>query len=69
MGDLINKSLVSDRLKELRQGKNYTQQDVADIIGVGYESAKSWENSRALPRHEPLAKLAKLYGVSIDYIL
>ena len=66
---MINKSVVSDRLRELRKSKGYTQNELANLLSVSYEGVNNWEREKTLPKHEILARLASLYQVSIDYIL
>ena len=57
------------RLKDLREDKDLTQSQIAQLIGTSQSYYAQYENGhRELPiRH--LVKLAKFYGVSTDYIL
>ncbi len=57
------------RLRDLREDRDMTQKQVANIIGMsqtGYSKYETGEND--LPT-AVLIKLAAYYGVSIDYIL
>lgn len=61
----------SQRFKHLREKKGWTQDEVAEKLGVsrptiaGYES----EEKGRIPREETLHKIADLFGVSLDYLL
>lgn len=56
------------RIKELRKSKRYTQEEVAFFCGCHPKSYTRIENGGSLT-HAMAYKLAKLYDVSIDYIL
>ena len=56
-------------LKELREDKDLTQQDVAKIINTSQQYYGHYENGhRPLPI-EHLKALCLFYGVSADYVL
>ncbi len=57
------------RLKELREEKGLTQQEIADELNVKQNSYSQYENGiRELPINS-LIRLAKFYSVPVDYIL
>lgn len=57
-----------NRLKELRAGR-YTQAEMAKLLGVGRTTYTKYENGDIRLSAEMLGKLAKLFDVSIDYIV
>ena len=57
------------RLKELREGKNLSQTDVARIIEISRTTISGYEQNIKTPKIETLKKLALLYNSSVDYIL
>ena len=57
------------RLKELREGKNLSQADVARIIEISRTTISGYEQNIKTPKIETLKKLALLYNSSVDYIL
>lgn len=60
---------ISNKLKNLRESKNYKQNYVASHLGISQQNYSRYENGqREIPVHF-LPLLAKLYGVSVDYIL
>lgn len=58
-----------NRLAELRKAAGYTQKYVALELGVKAPSVCAWEKGDGNPKQENLMALAKLYGVSVDYLL
>ena len=57
------------RLKELREKHEYTQQEVADMLGVKRGTYASWECGNDIISTKQIYNLANIYNVSIDYIV
>lgn len=57
------------RLKELRKGKNLTQQQLADRMSLVKSSISAYEKSAKYPSIEVLVKLCHYFNVSADYLL
>lgn len=53
------------KLARLRNGKNWTQADLAERIGVQQPTIQRWEAEGRQPRRASLAKLAKVLGVEV----
>lgn len=60
---------TANRLYELRKAKGYSQDELADLIGVSRQAVSKWERGESSPDTDNLIALAKLYGVSIDELL
>lgn len=56
------------RLKLARQHKNMTQMEVAEKLGISNGTLSGYERNYRDPDTETLAKLAELYGVSVDWL-
>lgn len=77
MEDKINKQLkiLSNELQELRKslplknGKQWTQQDVADALGIKYQSYQAYELGKTYPSLKNFLKLAELFDVSLDSLV
>lgn len=52
-----------DKIKELREEKNVSQQTVADSIYVSRSAVAKWENGLGLPSKESLKLLSEFYNV------
>lgn len=57
------------KIKELRKEKKYTQQEVADKIGVTRPAYTAYESGKRQPDFNILQSLASLFDVSVDYLL
>lgn len=57
------------RLKELREENKYTQQYVAEVLNIRQNTYSQYENEKREIPIRALILLAKLYDVSVDYIL
>lgn len=59
--------MLHEKLKLLRQRHNYTQQDIADRLGVTRSTVSNFEIGRRKPEIDLLEKLAAIYGVDLNY--
>lgn len=57
------------RLKEVRKAAGLTQKEVAAYVGVNQNTYSYWENGKTRIDSDSIAKLSKLFNVSVDYIL
>ena len=60
---------MDNRIKDLREDHDMTQQQVADKIGITQRKYSYIETGTQPLTDEILVALSKLYNVSIDYIL
>ena len=60
---------LGDRLKNLRTSKGLTQKQVAERIGIAMSTLSGYELEDKHPSYFTLMKLARLYGVTTDYLL
>ncbi len=60
---------IANRLKQMRNKNNLSQEELAAQIGVSRQAVSKWERAEASPDTENLILLARLYGVSIDELL
>lgn len=58
-----------DRLAKLRRDSNYTQEQLADVLGVSRQSVSKWESDLAYPETDKLVKLCEMFNCSSDYLL
>ena len=58
-----------ERLKELRQNKQLTGQEVAKVLGVALSTYTNYENRNSQPAFDVLEKIAILFDVSLDYLI
>lgn len=61
---------IADKIRELRERKNLTQKQLAELCGVRYQSVQYWERGHGgAPRHKRLEKLASVLGVSVSELV
>lgn len=60
---------TANRLAELRKKNGYSQEGLAEKLGVSRQAISNWERAEALPDTENLISLATLYGISIDEVV
>lgn len=58
-----------ERIRNLREDKDLTQQQVADMLFVNRRTYAAYENGVNSMTPETLVKIAKLHNVSVDYLL
>ena len=61
--------MLARRLKELREENNYTQQDMAEKIGLKRAAYGAYERGINTPDAQTLLKLAEIFDVTTDYLL
>ena len=62
------KNLFSVRLKELRLQHGFSQEELAEKIGIKQNSYSDWEHGKCKPNYEKLEKIADFFGVSLDWL-
>jgi len=60
---------IASRLQKLRKEKGYSQEELADKLGISRQAISKWERAEASPDTDNLIMLAKLYNVSLDDLL
>ena len=60
---------IANRLQKLRKEKGYSQEQLADELGISRQAVSKWERAEASPDTDNLICLAKLYGISLDELL
>ncbi len=60
---------TADRLVELRKNAGYSQEELADTIGVSRQAVSKWERCESSPDTDNLIELARLYKVSLDELI
>jgi transcriptional regulator with XRE-family HTH domain len=55
-------------LKEIREGKNITQREAAEKLGISKQYYSEMEQGKRTPGTELLHKMAGFYGTSMDFL-
>ena len=57
---------IGKKLHELRKQSGFTQDYVAEKLGVSAQAVSKWENDIACPDIMTLPNIAELYGITVD---
>ena len=57
------------RLKDLREDRELSQQDIATLLMTTRQQVSKWETGVQMMGVDKYIKLAKYYNVSVDYLL
>ena len=63
------KIMISSNLRTLRNAHRYSQEDVAEKIGVTRQSVAKWESGESLPDILKCQELAALFGITLDALV
>lgn len=60
---------IKNTLKKLRQQKNITQEQLADHLGITYQSVGKWERGEGFPDITLIPTIALYFGITSDELL
>lgn len=63
------KSIVAKNISQLRQEKGMTQIELAEKLNYSDKAVSKWERGESLPDIGTLVEVAKLFGVTLDYLV
>ena len=61
--------MLKDNLVMLRRMNGYSQEHVAEKIGISRQAYAKWESGETIPDIEKASLLAQMYGVTLDSLL
>lgn len=61
--------MLKENISMLRSVNGYSQEEVAEIVGVSRQAYAKWEKGETVPDVDRCQKLAELYGVTIDSLV
>lgn len=65
----MDSKMVGAQITRLRKGKELTQNDLGDRLGVSFQAVSKWERGETLPDTAILLDLANVLETSVDFIL
>lgn len=60
---------LGDKLAKLRREHGYTQEQLAEVLGVSRQAISKWESNAAYPETDKLIRISELFDCSLDYLL
>ena len=61
--------ILADKIIENRKKNGWSQEELADRLGVSRQSVSKWESAQAIPDMKKVLQLADAFNVSTDYLL
>ena len=59
---------IGERIKKCRQEAGWSQEKVAEELGVSRQSVTKWESGQSMPSTSNLFQLAQLFGTTVDFL-
>ena len=61
--------ILADKIIENRKKNGWSQEDLAEKLGVSRQSVSKWESAQAIPDMKKILQLSEVFGVSTDYLI
>ena len=61
--------ILADKIILQRKKAGWSQEELAEQLGVSRQSVSKWEGAQSIPDMDKLLKMSRLFGVSTDYLL
>ncbi len=61
--------ILADKILSLRKKNGWSQEELAEKMNVSRQSISKWESTGSIPDINKILELAKIFGVSTDYLL
>lgn len=61
--------ILADKIIEERKKNGWSQEELANKLGVSRQAVSKWESAGAVPDLQRVLLMSKLFGVSTDYLL
>ena len=60
---------IGSKLKNARNEANFTQEQIAEKLGVSRQTISNWENGKSYPDIINVIKLSDIYSITLDALL
>ncbi|AUG58524.1 DUF5680 domain-containing protein [Acetivibrio saccincola] len=61
--------IFSEKLSLIRKSKGYTQEQLAEILGVSRQAVAKWESGQSYPDISNLIQISEEFHVTVDYLV
>lgn len=61
--------ILADKIINLRRKNNWSQEELAEMLGISRQSVSKWESGTSIPDLDKIIKLSAIFGVTTDYLL
>ncbi len=60
---------LGDKLKELRDARNWKQEYVADLMKIDRSTISRYENGKSIPPYQTVLQFAEIFGAEKEYLI
>lgn len=60
---------LSEKIMDLRKKSGWSQEELADRLGISRQSVSKWETGESVPDIDKIIRMSELWNVSTDYLL
>lgn len=60
---------LGDKIIELRRQKGWSQENLAERLGVTRQPVSKWESGASVPDLDKIVGMSELFGVTTDYLI
>ena len=60
---------IADKIITLRKRNGWSQEELAEQLGISRQSVSKWESGGSIPDLDKIIRMSSLFGVSTDYLL
>lgn len=61
--------ILAEKIMNLRKKMGWSQEELAEQLGVSRQSVSKWESAQSLPDMDKIVKMSSVFSVSTDYLL
>lgn len=61
--------ILADKIIEERKKNGWSQEELANKLGVSRQAVSKWESSGSIPDLQRILQMSELFGVTTDYLL
>lgn len=63
------KMILADKIAMLRKQKGWSQEDLAEQLGISRQSVSKWESGNSIPDLDKIVRMSGIFDVSTDFLL
>ena len=61
--------ILADKITALRKNASWSQEELAEQLGVTRQSVSKWEGAQSVPDMDKVVQMSRLFGVTTDFLL
>lgn len=61
--------ILADKIIDLRKKMGWSQEELAEQLGVSRQSVSKWESAQSIPDMDKIIRMSDIFSVSTDYLL